>query len=99
MEFLHSRVILKVMFVSLKFKLEFENKQYRERVLSLMRLQSSMIRFIYNRLKEGKKKQRFTSLLKRPSNSPLGIYHPLSKRLSPYQRAGFGRTIPRENTG
>ncbi len=31
-------------------KLEPENKQDRERVLSLMRTQSSAIRFIYNRL-------------------------------------------------
>ncbi len=38
------------MFVSLKFKLEFENKQDRERVLSTMRPQSSAIRFIYNGL-------------------------------------------------
>ncbi len=38
------------MFVSVQFKLDFENKQDREKVLSLMRLQSSAIRFIYNRL-------------------------------------------------
>ncbi len=45
------------MFVGLKFKLEFENKHLsarqagdRERVLSFMRVQSSAIRFIYNRL-------------------------------------------------
>ncbi|WP_448583447.1 hypothetical protein [Thermocrinis sp.] len=38
------------MFVSDQFKMEFENKQDRERVLSLMRLQSSAIRFIYNRV-------------------------------------------------
>ncbi len=51
---------LKVMFVNLQFKLEFENKHLparqgrqagdRERVLALMRLQSSAVRFIYNRL-------------------------------------------------
>ncbi len=41
---------LKVMFISLQFKLEFENKQDRERVLSLMRTQSSVVRFIYNGL-------------------------------------------------
>ncbi len=50
------------MFASVQFKLEFENKKEREKVLSLMRLQSSTIRFIYNRIREGKKKQRFTSL-------------------------------------
>ncbi len=38
------------MFVSVQFKLMLENKQYRERILSLMRVQSSAIRFIYNRL-------------------------------------------------
>ncbi len=38
------------MFVSVQFKLGFENKQDREGVLSLMRLQSSAIRFIYNKL-------------------------------------------------
>jgi len=42
------------MFVSVQFKLEFENKEDRDKLLSLMRLQSSAIRFIYNRLKEGK---------------------------------------------
>ncbi len=53
-----------IMFVSLQFKLELENKQDRERVLSLMRLQSSMIRFIYNRLKEGKKETEIYKLVK-----------------------------------
>ncbi len=38
------------MLVSLSFNLEFKNKQDKERVLSLMRTQSSTIRFIYNRL-------------------------------------------------
>ncbi len=38
------------MLVSVQFKLEFENKQDKERVLSLMRVQSSAIRFIYNGL-------------------------------------------------
>ncbi|WP_448583684.1 hypothetical protein [Thermocrinis sp.] len=38
------------MFVSVQFKLEFENKQDKEKVLALMRLQSSAIRFIYNRV-------------------------------------------------
>ncbi len=41
---------LKMMFISLQFKLEFENKQYGERILFLMRMQSPAIRFIYNRL-------------------------------------------------
>ncbi len=48
---------LKVMFISVQFKLALENKHLparqagdMERVLSLMRLQSSAIRFIYNRL-------------------------------------------------
>ncbi|WP_448583320.1 hypothetical protein [Thermocrinis sp.] len=40
------------MFVSVQFKLDFENKQNRERVLSLMRVQSSAIRFIYHRIRE-----------------------------------------------
>ncbi len=45
------------MFVSVQFKLEFENKHLpakqagdKEKVLALMRVQSSVIRFIYNRL-------------------------------------------------
>ncbi len=38
------------MFASVHFKLEFENKQYGERILFLMRMQSPAIRFIYNRL-------------------------------------------------
>ncbi len=38
------------MFVSAQFKLELESKKEREKVLSLMRVQSSAIRFIYNRL-------------------------------------------------
>ncbi len=41
---------LKVMFVSVQFKLKLENKQDKERVLYLIRLQSSTIRFIYNRV-------------------------------------------------
>ncbi len=38
------------MFVSTKFKLGFENREEKERVLSLIRLQSSAIRVIYNKL-------------------------------------------------
>ncbi len=38
------------MFVSVQFKLELKNKRDRERVLSLMRVQSSVVRFIYNRM-------------------------------------------------
>ncbi|WP_448583581.1 hypothetical protein [Thermocrinis sp.] len=38
------------MFVSLQFKTEFENKRDKEKVLALMRLQNSAIRFIYNRV-------------------------------------------------
>ncbi len=57
-------VILKVMFVSVQFKLDFENKQDREKVLSLMRLQSSAVRFIYNRLREGKKQTKIYKLVK-----------------------------------
>ncbi len=52
------------MFASVQFKLEFENKQERERVLSIMRLQSSAVRFIYNRLKEGKKETEIYRLVK-----------------------------------
>ena len=52
------------MFVSVQFKLEFENKEDREKVLSLMRLQSSAIRFIYNRLKEKKKETEIYKLVK-----------------------------------
>jgi predicted transposase len=40
--------------ITLSFKLSFERKEEREKVIKLMRLQSSAIRFIYNRLKEGK---------------------------------------------
>ncbi len=38
------------MFVSTQFKLEFENREEKERVLSLIRVQSSAVKFIYNGL-------------------------------------------------
>ncbi|WP_448584649.1 hypothetical protein [Thermocrinis sp.] len=40
------------MFASIQFKPELENKKDRKRVLSLMRVQSSAIRFIYKRIRE-----------------------------------------------
>jgi transposase, putative, N-terminal domain len=40
--------------ITLSFKLSFERKEEREKVIKLMRLQSSAIYFIHNRLKEGK---------------------------------------------
>jgi len=40
--------------IALSFKLSFERKKERKKVIKLMRLQSSAIRFIYNRMKEGK---------------------------------------------
>ncbi len=58
------------MFASVQFKLEFEDKQYRERVLSLMRLQSSAIRFIYNRLRERKKETEIYKLVKETLKLP-----------------------------
>ena len=56
------------MFVSVQFKLEFENKENKEKVLSLMRLQSSVVRFIYNRLNEGKTKTEAYQLVKEKFN-------------------------------
>jgi transposase, putative, N-terminal domain len=40
--------------ITLSFKLSFERKEEREKVIKLMRLQSSAIYFIHNRPKEGK---------------------------------------------
>jgi len=40
--------------ITLSFKLSFETKEEREKVIKLMRLWSSAICFINNRLKEGK---------------------------------------------
>jgi predicted transposase len=40
--------------ITLSFKLSFERKEEREKVIKLMRPRSSIIHFIYNRLKEGK---------------------------------------------
>ncbi len=88
------------MFVSLKFKLEFENKQDRERVLSLMHVQSSAIRFIYNRLVVlvlpllGEFFVRDFSPLK-----PALIQGKRQRRASRLVPSGFGGTMPRENTG
>ncbi len=88
------------MFVSVQFKLEFENKQDRERVLSLMRTQSSTVRFIYDRLVA-----LVLPLLEKSFTrdfSPLksvifeGKWRRLASRLVPF---GFGGTMPRENTG
>ena len=40
--------------ITLSFKLSFERKEEREQVIKLMRLWSSAICFMHNRLKEGK---------------------------------------------
>jgi predicted transposase len=47
--------------ITLSFKLSFEKKGAREKVIKLMRLQSSAIRFIYKRLEEGKKIMKYTN--------------------------------------
>ncbi len=101
------------MFVSIQFKLEFEDKHLparqacqrgrqagdRERVLSFMRVQSSAIRFMYNRLVA-----LVLPLLREffvRNFSPLkrvliqGKWQRRASRLVPF---GFGGTMPR-NTG
>ncbi len=86
------------MFASVQFKLEFENKKDRERLLSLMRVQSSAIRFIYNRLVA-----LVLPLLEKsftrdffPLKPALiqGKWRRLARRLVPF---GFGGTL--RNTG
>jgi len=55
--------------ITLSFKLSFERKEEREQVIKLMRLQSSAIRFIYNRLKEGKTDNKIYKLTQEKFNS------------------------------
>jgi predicted transposase len=55
--------------ITLSFKLNFERKEKREQVIKLMRLQSSAIRFIYNRLKEGKTDNEIYKLTQEKFNS------------------------------
>jgi predicted transposase len=65
--------------ITLSFKLSLERKEKREKVIKLMRLQSSAICFIHNRLKEGKTdnetykltQERFNSLPARNINFAL----------------------------
>ncbi len=59
------------MFLSVQFKLEFENKQDREKVLVLTHLQSSPIRFIYAKIK-------------RESSGEKDKWNTLSERYFPY---------------
>ena len=58
------------MFVSLQFKLELK-KEYKEKLIKLMRKQSSAIRVAYNMLKELEKKK--------TKNSHIQIYQRLRK--------------------
>jgi predicted transposase len=55
--------------ITLSFKLSFERKEKMEQVIKLMRLQSSAIRFIYNRLKEGKTDNEIYKLTQEKFNS------------------------------
>jgi predicted transposase len=55
--------------ITLSFKLNFERKEEREKVIKLMRLQSPAIRFIYNRLKEGKTDNEIYKLTQEKFNS------------------------------
>jgi predicted transposase len=55
--------------ITLSFKLSFERREEREKVIKLMRLQSSAIRFIYNRLKEGKTDNEIYKLTQEKFNS------------------------------
>ncbi len=88
------------MFVSVHFKLEFENNQEKGKVSALMRVQSSAIRFIYNRLVAlvlpllGDFFVRDFSPLK--SVIIEGKWQRRASRLVP---SGFGGTMPRGNTG
>jgi predicted transposase len=55
--------------ITLSFKLSFERKEEREKVIKLMHLQSSAIRFIYKRLKEGKTDNEIYKLTQEKFNS------------------------------
>jgi len=55
--------------ITLSFKLNFERKEKREKVIKLMRLQSSAIRFIHNRMKEGKTDNEIYKLTQEKFNS------------------------------
>ncbi|MFZ8860402.1 MAG: hypothetical protein ACO2PP_07875 [Thermocrinis sp.] len=55
--------------ITLSFKLSFERKEEREKVIRLMRLQSSATRFIYNRMKEGKTDNEIYKLTQEKFNS------------------------------
>ncbi len=55
--------------ITLSFKLSFERKEEREKVIKLMRLQPSAICFIHNRLKEGKTDNEIYKLTQEKFNS------------------------------
>jgi len=55
--------------ITLSFKLSFERKEKREQVIKLMRLQSSAICFIHNRMKEGKTDNEIYKLTQEKFNS------------------------------
>jgi predicted transposase len=55
--------------ITLSFKLNFERKEEREKVIKLMRPRSSIIHFIYNRLKEGKTDNEIYKLTQEKFNS------------------------------
>jgi predicted transposase len=55
--------------ITLSFKLSFERKEKMEQAIKLMRLQSSAICFIYNRLKEGKTDNEIYKLTQEKFNS------------------------------
>ena len=55
--------------ITLSFKLSFERKEEREKVIKLMCLWSSAIYFIHNRLKEGKADNEIYKLTQEKFNS------------------------------
>jgi predicted transposase len=55
--------------ITLSFKLSFERKEEREKVIKLMRLQSSAISFIHNRMKEEKTDNEIYKLTQEKFNS------------------------------
>jgi predicted transposase len=55
--------------ITLSFKLSFERKEKMEQVIKLIRLQSSAICFIHNRMKEGKTDNEIYKLTQEKFNS------------------------------
>jgi predicted transposase len=94
--------------ITLSFKLSFETKEEREKVIKLMRLWSSAICFIHNRLKEGKTdneiykltQEKFNSFGRNSERGRVAVPFPIlgrtpSKGLSPLKPVLVGGMLDR----